>query len=62
VNRYTADAPANLPVVELPEEELTEIQGRVDNFKETIEAGGTPEDLVLTAAELNSANLPRTKT
>ena len=54
VTKYTADTAADLPVVELPEEELAEVQGRVDNFKETIEAGETPEDLVLTAEELNA--------
>ena len=54
VNRYTADAPADLPTVDLPEEELAEIQGRVDDFKEKIEAGETPEDLVLTADEINA--------
>lgn len=54
LNRYTADAPADLPIVELPEGELTEIQARIDTFKETIEAGETPEDLVLTAEELNA--------
>jgi hypothetical protein len=54
VKRYTADAPANLPVVELSDEELAAIQARIDAFKETIEAGDTPEDLVLTAQELNA--------
>ena len=54
VNRYTADAPADLPIVELSDEELAAIQARVDKFKETIEAGETPEDLVLTAQELNA--------
>jgi hypothetical protein len=54
VNRFTADAPADLPVVELSDDELAEIQARVDNFKETIEAGETPEDLVLTAEEINA--------
>lgn len=54
VTRYTADAPANLPTVDLPEEELAEIRGRVDDFREKIEAGETPEDLVLTADEINA--------
>lgn len=54
VTKYTSEAPADLPVVELPEGELAEVQGRVDNFTETIEAGETPDDLVLTADELNA--------
>lgn len=54
VNRYTADAPANLPIVELSDEERAEIKGRVDGFKATIDAGETPEDLVLTANEINA--------
>ncbi len=54
VTKYTADTGADLPVVELPEAELAEVRDRVDNFKETIEAGETPDDLVLTAEELNA--------
>lgn len=40
--------------LELSDEELAAIQARIDAFKETIEAGDTPEDLVLTAQELNA--------
>lgn len=54
VNRFTADAPADLPIVELSDDELAEIQARIDNFKETIEADETPDDLVLTAEEINA--------
>ncbi len=54
VNKYTADAPADLPVVELPEEELAEIEQRVKSFKETVEAGETPDELILTAKEINA--------
>lgn len=54
VNRYTADAPANLPVVELSEAERAEIKARVDEFKQKIDAGETPEDLVLTTKEINA--------
>lgn len=54
VNKYTADAPADLPVVELPAEELEEIEQRIEAFKDTVEAGDTPEELVLTAKEINA--------
>ena len=54
VNRYTAEAPADLPIVELPEDEVKAIQERIDSFKETVEAGDTPDDLELTSDELNA--------
>ncbi len=54
VDRFTSDTAADLPTVELSDEELGEIQSRVDKFKETIEGDDTPEDLVLTADEINA--------
>jgi len=54
VNRYTADSAADLPTVELSEAELADVQSRIDKFKETIEDGDSPSDLVLTADEINA--------
>ena len=54
LEQYTVDAPANLPVVELSDDEVAEIQGRIDLFKKTVEKGGTPEDLILTSDEINA--------
>ena len=54
VVKYTADTPADIPVVEFSEEEVEEIQARIDTFKESIEEGDQPEDLVLTAEEINA--------
>lgn len=54
VEKYTADAPAELPTVNLSEEEVAAIQERVDTFNEQLEQGESPEDLVLTADEINA--------
>jgi len=54
LEQYTDDAPAELPMIELTDEEIEEIQGRIDSFQETLEKGDTPEDLILTADELNA--------
>jgi len=54
VNEYTADKPADFPIIEYSEEEIAVILRRVEKFKETIENGETPEALVLTADELNA--------
>ena len=55
VNRYTAEQAVELPKVELPAEELAEIRGRIDTFRDTLAAGEAPPDaLVLTADEINA--------
>ncbi|MFV2067843.1 MAG: hypothetical protein ACC645_12785 [Pirellulales bacterium] len=54
VAKYTSDKPAEMPVIEYSEEELAAIESRVETFKEAIDKGETPEDLVLTAEELNA--------
>ena len=53
IKNYTAEAPEELPVVELSEEEVEQIKQRSVAFKEAIEEGETPEPLVLTADEIN---------
>ncbi len=54
LDRYTSDTPADLPTVELPAEELAEIEKRVETFQETLEKNEPTEDLVLTAEEINA--------
>jgi hypothetical protein len=54
VNKWTSDTPADLPIVEYSEEEIQEIKDRVETFQETVDEGDTPEQLVLTAEEINA--------
>ncbi|MEM6799254.1 MAG: hypothetical protein AAF589_07040 [Planctomycetota bacterium] len=54
VQAYTAEAPAEIPVVEASEEELAEIQERIDNLTAAAEAGAAPPDMELTADDLNA--------
>jgi hypothetical protein len=54
LNKYTSEVAADLPIVDMSEEEIEEIENRIDNFKDAIEASETPEDLVLTANEINA--------
>ena len=54
VNKYTADKPADLPIIEYSQVELAAIESRVEKFRETIEDGKTPDVLVLTADDLNA--------
>jgi len=54
VAKYTSDKPADLPVVDYSDEELEALDTRIETFKETIDQGDTPEDLVLTAEDLNA--------
>lgn len=54
VNEYTAEKPADLPIVEYSEEDLAAIESRVEKFKETIENDEIPEALVLTADDINA--------
>lgn len=54
VNKYTSDTAAEIAVVELPEEELEALKARFDTFNNALEAGEQPEDLELTAEEINA--------
>ena len=59
VSKYTSETPMAMPVVEVTEAELAEIQGRVESFQEKIEAGVEEEEpepmtLVLTDDEINA--------
>jgi hypothetical protein len=52
--KYTSASPAVLPTVEFSEEELADIEARIKTFKTSVEEGESPEDLVLTAEEINA--------
>lgn len=54
VDAYTSDKPANLPILEHTEEELTAIKDRVKEFNRAIDSGEITENLVLTTNELNA--------
>lgn len=54
VQTFTAEEPVELPVVEASEEELAEIEGRIDGLKQAFDQGKAPPPLELTADELNA--------
>ena len=52
--KYTDDAPMELPVVEMPQEDLDALIERVDAFSEGLRDDEPVEELVLTQDELNA--------
>jgi hypothetical protein len=54
VAKWTEDTPADLPTVEYTEEEVAAVEKRVESFKEGLEANEAPEELVLTADDINA--------
>ncbi len=54
VNKFSSDTPAEIAIVELPEEEIQALTDRFEAFGEAIKAGDEPEDLELTATEINA--------
>ncbi len=70
VQKYTSETPAEIPVVEYTEEEITELQTRIESFKTGVEGGDSdgdpseadvsepppppPKELVLTDEEINA--------
>ncbi|WP_417739099.1 hypothetical protein [Rosistilla oblonga] len=54
IQKYTSETAADLPVVEIGEERLAELESRVDGFKTAVEAESTPPELILTADEINA--------
>ncbi|QDV45324.1 hypothetical protein Enr13x_52000 [Stieleria neptunia] len=55
IAKYTSETPIDLPTVEYSEEDLAELDARVETFREKLDAGETPEeDLVLTADDINA--------
>ncbi len=51
--KYTSEEARPLPVVEVSQEELEELELRVETFQEKVDQGETPEQLVLTADQVN---------
>jgi hypothetical protein len=53
VTKFTDEAPAAIPIVEAPPEEVAEIGARVREFAAAAEAGRPANDLVITSDDLN---------
>ena len=53
VNKFTADTPLNIAAVELPEEEMKALEARFEAFETAIDKGD-PQDLEITAKEINA--------
>lgn len=54
LTKYTSDTPKDLPVVELPAEEVAAIEQKIEAFKEQVEEGADSDELVLTAEDINA--------
>lgn len=54
LTKYTSDTPKELPVVTLADEEIAEIEARIETFKQKVEAGEETDELVLTAEDINA--------
>lgn len=55
ITKYTSETQVELPTVEYSEDQIAELDARVESFREKLDAGETPEeDLVLTADDINA--------
>ncbi len=54
VDEWTSPVPAELPKVQVSEEERKSVRERVDAFKKALEAGTATDPLVLTSDDLNA--------
>ncbi len=54
VSKYTADAPLKIAVVELPEKEMQALEARFEAFEASMKKGAEPQDLEVSAKELNA--------
>ncbi len=54
INKYTSEQPRVLPVAEIDEERLKELQTTFASFKEDVDAGKTPQQLILTEDDINA--------
>ena len=52
-SKFTSDAPAHLPTVEVSDQEASEILTRVDAFARAVKAGQTGSELTLTSRDIN---------
>lgn len=54
IQQYTSETPKELPVVELDEDRIAELEQRVETFHEQVEEGKPAEPLILTAEDINA--------
>ncbi len=54
VEEYTANAPEQLPVLEMPAEQRQAVKDRWEAFRKAVEAGTASEPLVLSSDDLNA--------
>jgi hypothetical protein len=54
IAKYTADAPVELPTVDISEEEIEAIKTRLEDFRKQFESGEAPQELVITEDEINA--------
>ena len=54
LNQYTAETPADLPVIEYTPEQWTTLKEKIEKFKKTAKQAETPADLILTADDINA--------
>jgi len=54
IAKYTSEQARELPVVQVTPEELEQLELRVEEFQEKFEQGQTPEQLILTADDINA--------
>ena len=52
--KYTSDQPVEIPVVEATEEQVKAIEKRFEDFRTQFDAGEAPQELVITAEEINT--------
>ncbi len=54
LDAYTSTQPAEIQSVEFSDEEVAAVKQRIEDFKSALEKGEAPEQLVLTADEINA--------
>jgi hypothetical protein len=54
VEQYTSATPDTLPQVQLTEEQVVDLEARVESFQQSVKQGEEPQQLVLTADDLNA--------
>lgn len=54
LEKYTSPEPVALPVVEASDEEIAAIEKRVEDFQTQVDSGDAPEQLILTADDINA--------
>ncbi len=54
IAKYTSDQPVEIPTVEASEEQVKAIEKRFEDFRTQFDAGDAPQELVITAEEINT--------